>query len=76
MMTVPSFVGYINALIVEGIFMKGLRDNIFTMHIVKEIDPITLQLVAGESEDISETRSFLRVQVHKLKEILKILQEI
>ncbi|KAL3432920.1 P-loop containing nucleoside triphosphate hydrolase protein [Aspergillus tetrazonus] len=75
MMTVPSFVGYINALIVEGIFMKGLRDNIFTIQVVKEMDPITLQLVAGESEDLSERRSVLSVQVHKLKEILHILQE-
>ena len=41
-MTVPSFVAYVNALIMEGIILKGLRDSIFIFHIVVEIDTNTL----------------------------------
>ncbi|KAL2845257.1 P-loop containing nucleoside triphosphate hydrolase protein [Aspergillus pseudoustus] len=73
-MTVPSFVSYINALIVEGIILKGLRDSIFTFGIVTEIDTHTLQLVAGETQDLSERRSTLSAQVSKLQEVSRVLQ--
>ncbi|KAL4981343.1 P-loop containing nucleoside triphosphate hydrolase protein [Aspergillus falconensis] len=73
-MTVPSFVSYINALIVEGIIMKGLRDSIFTFDIVEKVDPNTLQLVAGETQELSGRRSTLSAQVLKLQKVLRVLE--
>ncbi|KAL4876490.1 P-loop containing nucleoside triphosphate hydrolase protein [Aspergillus karnatakaensis] len=73
-MTVFSFVGYVNALIIEGLIMKGLREQIFTFDIVAAIDANTLQLVAGEPQEINKKRMALRDEIAVLEEVLGTLQ--
>ncbi|BCS28023.1 uncharacterized protein APUU_61071A [Aspergillus puulaauensis] len=73
---ITIFVGYVNALVVQGIILKGLRDTIFTTEIVGELDAKTVQRVAGETLEISERRAALQNEITQLEGVLGVLKPV
>ncbi|KAL4879016.1 P-loop containing nucleoside triphosphate hydrolase protein [Aspergillus karnatakaensis] len=72
--SVFSFVGYVNALIIQGIILKGMRDTIFTFDIGEGLDAKVVQRVAGETQDLSERRTALENDISKLESVLEVLE--
>ncbi|GES63821.1 hypothetical protein ATEIFO6365_0007050800 [Aspergillus terreus] len=73
-MTVFSFFGYVNAMIVRGQIMRGLREQIFTMGIVDGMYSNDLQLVAGESPGVIAERGRLETEIETLQHARQVLE--
>ncbi|KAL3441320.1 hypothetical protein BJX65DRAFT_288750 [Aspergillus insuetus] len=72
--SVFSFVGYVNALVVQGIILKGLQNTIFTDQMLAELDADTVQRLAGETQELAERRATLQNEVSELEKVLKLLK--
>ncbi|KAL4949858.1 P-loop containing nucleoside triphosphate hydrolase protein [Aspergillus filifer] len=72
--SVFSFVGYVNALIVQGTILNGLLDKVFTHEMLADIDADTVQRLAGETKELADRRTTLQNEVSELEKVLKLLK--
>ena len=63
-----------NALVVQGIILKGLQDNVFTHGMLADLDADTVQRLAGETKELVDRRTTLQNEVSELEKILKVLK--
>jgi hypothetical protein len=73
-MNVFGFVGYVNALIVQGRLVQGLRNEIFTFDIIDNAERHIIQNITKESEETSTERRELKFEIEEVENVSKELK--
>lgn len=70
-----SFIGYVNALVIQNGLLRKLPFEIFTQEIISKQDAKTIAEIAGEKESDSKRRFELEEKLRILKEALAVFEE-
>lgn len=70
-----SFIGYVNALVVENTLLQKLPNAVFSQRIILEENEKTISLIAAEGSDYRKRREQDEQDIKTLSEVLGVLKK-
>lgn len=70
-----SFIGYVNALVVENTLLQKLPNAVFSQRIILEENEKTISLIAAEGSDYRKRREQDEQDIKTLSEVLDVLKK-